>query len=214
MNIKEYKLVRINKHVTMREAIDQAEPILKETENAMIVFDNKFVFKQPESKKMNYLPIEGDTDPNYKNSQGWKVITTNGMVTIHPSIKVTMHDLGIEHFWITKNKVIWCGDSYIFKSKHFTKTIIYEEWYPSNFKEIIETGVIYRSIKHNSISWLCPCGCGITETIKIGSHTDLGGRVWEFDFDEDYQMSVSPSIYRRNCEKAHYWIKENRVVWV
>lgn len=117
MNIKEYKLVRIEKHVTMREAIDQATPILKDTENAFVLFDNKFVFNQPASKKMNYLPIAGDTDPHYINSYGWEATTRNGKVTIHPSIKVTMHDLGIEHFFIRDNRVIWCKDSYIFKKE-------------------------------------------------------------------------------------------------
>jgi len=116
--IDKYKVIEIPEEVTMREAIDKATPHMQEDENVMVIFKNKFIFRQPATpEKICYLCITGDPDPLYPNTAKWDVSVINGKVTVHPSIKITMHDLGIEHFFIRNGKVQWCRDSYIFNKK-------------------------------------------------------------------------------------------------
>lgn len=98
--------------------------------------------------------------------------------------------------------------------EYFTNLIEFEGWYPSEFRTIIKPNTIYTSANHNSVSFLCPCGCGAIETIKQGSHTQIKNTVWQFVIN-DGKLTIRPSMYMRECTtNSHYWITNNVIQWV
>lgn len=71
----------------------------------------------------------------------------------------------------------------------------------------LEDGVIYVSIRFNTISHACCCGCG-SEVV-----TPLSPAGWSFSYDGQ-TISLDPSVgsWALQC-KSHYWIDRNRVSW-
>ena len=97
---------------------------------------------------------------------------------------------------------------------NFKKVIKFKEWYPSDFKKIIKKDIIYNSLAHNSISFLCPCGCGAIETIKKDSGTQIPNVNWKFTIS-DHKVTIHPSMYMRECKtNSHYWLRDSTVQWV
>jgi Family of unknown function (DUF6527) len=71
----------------------------------------------------------------------------------------------------------------------------------------LDEGVLYVSIKYDTASHLCCCGCG-KEVVTPLSPTD-----WKVIYDGD-SVSLYPSIgnWSFDC-KSHYWIENGIVRW-
>lgn len=69
-------------------------------------------------------------------------------------------------------------------------------------------GVLYVCFECNVVVHLCACGCG--EKVVLPIDPDF----WSVKYDGE-TVSLAPSVgnYQFPC-RSHYWIKENRVVWV
>ena len=80
------------------------------------------------------------------------------------------------------------------------------EYIPSDNKELLP-GIVYISMKHNTVVHRCPCGCkGLSEFMldPIRFQIEYDGRSVTFD----------PSIGNSNlwC-RSHYWIRKNQIHW-
>lgn len=74
--------------------------------------------------------------------------------------------------------------------------------------ETLEFGVLYVCFECNVVVHLCACGCG--EKVVLPIDPDF----WVVKYDGE-QISLSPSVgnFQFKC-KSHYWIRDNRVIWV
>ena len=74
--------------------------------------------------------------------------------------------------------------------------------------EELRQGILYVCFDCNVVVHLCACGCG--EKVVLPIATDF----WSVRYDGE-TVSLAPSIgnYQFPC-KSHYWIKENKVIWV
>lgn len=74
-------------------------------------------------------------------------------------------------------------------------------------------GVLYVSKKHGCVSHRCPCGCGHLicipiDTLPWGSHD-----VWHYEHDGN-NVTLSPSLLNSCPNKAHYFIRNNKIIWI
>ena len=80
------------------------------------------------------------------------------------------------------------------------------EFIPLEGKDFIP-GILYISMKHNTVVHRCPCGCGgLSEFMldPIRYRIEYDGRAVTFE----------PSIGNSNLQcRSHYWIRENRIEW-
>ncbi len=73
--------------------------------------------------------------------------------------------------------------------------------------ETVENGVLYISMKYNTVIHNCPCGCGNRV------NTPLSPIGWNLFYDGN-TVSLSPSVGNWSYEcKSHYWIKKSEIVW-
>lgn len=74
--------------------------------------------------------------------------------------------------------------------------------------ENLQPGLLYVCFDCNVVAHLCACGCGEKVVLPIDP------QFWSVRYDGE-TVTLSPSIgnYQYHC-KSHYWIKENRVIWV
>ena len=74
--------------------------------------------------------------------------------------------------------------------------------------EELKQGILYACFDCNVVVHLCVCGCG--EKVVLPIAPDF----WSVRYDGE-TVSLAPSIgnYQFPC-KSHYWIKENKVIWV
>lgn len=74
--------------------------------------------------------------------------------------------------------------------------------------EELKFGVLYVCFECNVVVHLCACGCG--EKVVLPIDPDF----WSVKYDGE-TVSLAPSVgnYQFPC-RSHYWIKENRVIWV
>lgn len=76
----------------------------------------------------------------------------------------------------------------------------------------LEEGILYISEEFQTSSHLCPCGCGKHAVTPFNDWPDS----WTLTRSgaEGETVTLSPSILNPNCpNKAHYFIRENRVDW-
>jgi hypothetical protein len=73
--------------------------------------------------------------------------------------------------------------------------------------DVIEEGVLYVSMEHETVIHKCCCGCG-SEVVTPLSPTD-----WQLTYD-GVSITLYPSIgnWGFPC-KSHYWIRGNSVRW-
>jgi len=73
--------------------------------------------------------------------------------------------------------------------------------------EKLADGILYVSIKYETVMHLCCCGCG-NEVVN-----PLDPAQWNVTFDGK-TISLSPSVgnWSFPCQ-SHYWIRNNRVQW-
>lgn len=78
--------------------------------------------------------------------------------------------------------------------------------------EVLEYGILYVSEKFETANHLCPCGCGneVPIPISVTEHCDLN---WEYRRNGD-KITFSPSLLNKHCpNKAHYFVRDNKIVW-
>ena len=80
------------------------------------------------------------------------------------------------------------------------------EYIPAEGEDLVP-GTIYISMKHKTVVYRCPCGCGkLSEFIldPIRFRIEYDGR----------SVTFRPSIGNSNLEcRSHYWIRENQIHW-
>lgn len=69
----------------------------------------------------------------------------------------------------------------------------------------LEEGVLYISDEFETSAHLCPCGCGDSTIVPFGEHG------WHMT-EKDGKITFSPSIL--NPCGAHYFVRDNKIVWV
>ena len=80
------------------------------------------------------------------------------------------------------------------------------EYIPSDGEELVQ-GIVYISMKHNTVVHRCPCGCGgLSEFMldPIRFRIEYDGRSVTFD------PSIGNSYLR--C-RSHYWIRKSQIHW-
>lgn len=71
----------------------------------------------------------------------------------------------------------------------------------------IEEGTLYISLVYSTTCHKCFCGCGV-ETFA-----PLGEGKWKLE-NMDGIVSLTPSLKQRLECQSHYYLTENRVVWL
>lgn len=61
-----------------------------------------------------------------------------------------------------------------------------------------------------SIGMRCPCGCG--ESIELPLMLEAKPR-WDVKIDHRGRPTLYPSVWRKSGCRAHFWIRNGRVVW-
>jgi hypothetical protein len=56
----------------------------------------------------------------------------------------------------------------------------------------------------------CPCGCG--ESIELALIPEATPR-WKLSLEQN-RPSLSPSVWKRDGCRSHFFLKKGRVVWV
>lgn len=72
-----------------------------------------------------------------------------------------------------------------------------------------EFGVLYVSKRFSLVICLCPCGCG-TECVMPIKPKSYG---WDYA-EKGGKVTLSPSVAQNCTNKAHFYIRENRIEWV
>ena len=70
----------------------------------------------------------------------------------------------------------------------------------------MEPDTLYVSLKYNTASHLCPCGCGEAAPIPINIADG-----WKFSKASETDFSLHPSISKPWGCKSHYWIQHGQV---
>lgn len=77
----------------------------------------------------------------------------------------------------------------------------------SDIPEMLEEGIIYISLKHNTALHKCAYGCG-EEVVTPISPND-----WKLTYD-GRSVTLYPSIGNWNFKcRSHYWLREGKIIW-
>ena len=72
-----------------------------------------------------------------------------------------------------------------------------------------EYGVLYISKRFNLVICLCPDGCGYEAVMP------LKPKAYGWDYKEqDGKVTLSPSVANDCPNKAHFFIRDNKIIWV
>lgn len=72
-----------------------------------------------------------------------------------------------------------------------------------------EYGVLYVSRKHSLAICMCPDGCGMEAVMP------LKPKPYGWDYSEnDGKVTLSPSVANDCPNKAHFFIRDNKIIWV
>lgn len=71
-----------------------------------------------------------------------------------------------------------------------------------------EYGVLYISLRFGLAICLCPDGCGMEAVMPINKPHG-----WNYE-EHDGLVTLSPSIANDCPYKAHFFIRENKIIWV
>lgn len=75
----------------------------------------------------------------------------------------------------------------------------------------LEYGVLYVSLMFGLVICLCPDGCGEQVVCPIKPKDPEG---WTYS-EENGKVTLSPSVLETSCpNKAHFFIRENKIIWV
>jgi hypothetical protein len=62
-----------------------------------------------------------------------------------------------------------------------------------------------------SVGFLCPCGCG--ETIELLLPAFIKPH-WALTVDDIGRPTLTPSIWRKEGCRSHFFVKGGRIIWV
>ena len=80
------------------------------------------------------------------------------------------------------------------------------EYIPMEAVDLVP-GIVYISMKYNTVVHRCPCGCGGL------SEFTLDPIRFRIEYD-GRSVTFSPSIGNSNLKcRSHYWIRENQIRW-
>lgn len=73
-------------------------------------------------------------------------------------------------------------------------------------------GVLYVSEEFGTAIHLCACGWCKQKTV---TPFHIGERGWKYTRSPEDRVTLFPSIgnYQMPC-KSHYWVKDNKVIWI
>ena len=65
------------------------------------------------------------------------------------------------------------------------------------------------------IAMLCPCGCGSYMSLAVvpPEKCPIPGTHWKIEFDAANRLTLHPSIRRVKSCAAHFWLRENKIIW-
>jgi hypothetical protein len=90
----------------------------------------------------------------------------------------------------------------------------YRFYFLTDFPEIVDDEVIYI-IGQRECPWLlamkCPCGCDKLIQLNLLKDADP---CWKFRISKKEKISISPSIWRTNGCKSHFFVRDSRIEWV
>lgn len=83
-----------------------------------------------------------------------------------------------------------------------------------DIQDIYEYGKLYL-VGTNGNFWCtafhCPCGCGeLLELLLLEDATTH----WSVEFIDSDHIDLSPSVWKTHGCKSHFFVKNNRVIWV
>lgn len=90
---------------------------------------------------------------------------------------------------------------------------IYNTIFVEDLPDLIEKKTIYVLGEGNylwSAAMICPCGCG--ELIQLSLHEE-GRPRWRLVTNDDKTVSLTPSIWRNNGCRSHFFLKHGRIEW-
>lgn len=61
-----------------------------------------------------------------------------------------------------------------------------------------------------SVAFNCPCGCG--DRLELVLLNNVKPR-WDIDIHKDGTPTLSPSIWRKENCKSHFWIRRGKIIW-
>ncbi len=73
--------------------------------------------------------------------------------------------------------------------------------------EEIEEGILYISLVYSTTCHKCFCGCGVETFAPLGEHH------WKLE-NLDGIVSLTPSLKQRLECQSHYYLTENKVIWL
>ena len=80
------------------------------------------------------------------------------------------------------------------------------EFIPTEGKDLVP-GIVYISMKHGTVVYRCPCGCGGLSEFMLDPIR------FRLEYDGT-NVSFYPSIGIPYLEcRSHYWIRDNRIEW-
>ena len=90
--------------------------------------------------------------------------------------------------------------------KSDTVTPVFVDTIPADLSDL-QAGMLYISMKYNTLVHRCPCGCGGLS--EVGLHPATRRLIYD-----GQSVSIEPSIGVRTLPcRSHYWIRKNRIVW-
>lgn len=69
--------------------------------------------------------------------------------------------------------------------------------------------VLYVSMRFRLVICKCPCGCGIDAVMPIKPKS-YG---WDF-IEKEGKVTLSPSVATNCPNKAHFYIRDNKIQWL
>lgn len=61
-----------------------------------------------------------------------------------------------------------------------------------------------------AIAFLCPCGC--KDRLELALIPEVKPN-WTLKMDAENHPTLHPSVWRKTGCKAHFWVKEGKIVW-
>ena len=83
----------------------------------------------------------------------------------------------------------------------------------NEYPERIDANALYimgESKYFWSILLRCPCGCG--DILQLNLHRDTHP-FWDMKFHINGSLSISPSVWKKDGCRSHFFIKRSNIIW-
>ena len=94
-----------------------------------------------------------------------------------------------------------------------SKPLVFRAIYVNDVPDSLQKQVIYIAGETGhfwSVSMLCPCGCG--DMIQLNLLQQVRP-CWQVQTHPDQMISITPSVWRQQGCKSHFWIRHGRIDW-